>query len=213
MSSGGALPGIFDETIFSSPSFGPNLRKRREVESSFIRPMHPKTEIRPKREAIEKILNLGWVGQLKVHGHRAQIHLSSDPHRDPIVYNRQGKPHQKSLTPAMVAELRRIFMPQSGWTVLDAEWLKSQEKIFVFDLLRSEGKTLNQMTYQDRYPLIPRAYISPHFLTLPLLETLEKCIDALQSSESWIEGIVLKSISTPGFEDTSVIRCLKSKSA
>ena len=82
-------PGIFDETLFS--------RRKIVPPSVYIRAMHPKTEIKPTPEAVAKILSLGWAGQLKIHGHRAQIHLPADSEKDVIVYNRQGRPHGKLL--------------------------------------------------------------------------------------------------------------------
>src|SRR5262245_26285002 len=107
------IPGIFAETIFSP-------RRRIVRPSNFIKAMHPKTEIRPTRDAVEKILQSGWVGQMKVHGHRAQIHLSSDPNEDVIAYNRQGQPHKKLLTKEIETELRRIFPLEKDWTIIDA---------------------------------------------------------------------------------------------
>src|SRR5262245_18717458 len=126
------LPGIFEETLFSG---------RREMPSSvFIRAMHPKTEISPTRASIEKILKAGWQGQLKIHGHRAQIQLSADLTDEIIAYNRQGRPHQKLLPPEIIKELRRVFKPKKDWTVIDAEWLKPENKLYVFDVLKDNGK-------------------------------------------------------------------------
>src|SRR5262245_59399349 len=75
--------------------------------SPFIKAMHPKAEIRPDAVAIEKILGMGWVGQLKIHGHRAQIHVSADENESPIIYNRQGKRHAIDFTASMEKELMR----------------------------------------------------------------------------------------------------------
>ena len=77
--------------------------------SLFMRPMHPKTEIRPTSEAIQKILAAGWVAQLKIHGHRAQIHIPSDSSEELIAYNRQGQVHKKALPPLMASELPSGF--------------------------------------------------------------------------------------------------------
>lgn len=197
-----ALPGIFEETIFSS-------KRRFVLRSAFIKAMHPKTEISPTPTAIEKILKAGWVGQMKVHGHRAQIHLSADPEEDTIAYNRQGRPHKMLLPGEIVHELRRIFDLKSGWTVLDSEWLKPEKKLFIFDILKANDKLLRSLTYGERWKLLPTLYISPHIQTLPLLTTLEKCIHILKRPEDHIEGLVFKSLHTKGFEDTSIIRCRK----
>lgn len=193
------LPGIFDYTPFT--------RRVALMPSSPIRAMHPKTEIRPSAAAIGKILAEGWVGQLKIHGHRAQIHVPAAAEKVVIVYNRQGKPHKKALTPAMESEIRRLYTPQAGWNVIDAEWLKIEDKLFVFDFLRKDDALLTRLPYPERWKLLPRAFISPRISTLPLLESLEDCLKALESREEWVEGLVFKSRTTPGFEDTSIIRC------
>ncbi len=174
--------------------------------SVFVRPMHPKAEILPNSDSVRKVLNAGWVGQLKIHGHRAQIHLSADPKEAILVYNRQGQLHKKSLTAPMQSELRRLFTPSTGWNVIDAEWIKEDGKLFVFDFIKREDESLHRMTFQERWKLLPRAYISPVVQTLGLFTTLEQCMDALGRDEDRIEGLVFKS-SSPGFEDTSILRC------
>ncbi len=195
-----SLPGIFEETIFDS--------KRRFVPRSvFIKAMHPTTEISPIPASIEKILKAGWVGQMKIHGHRAQIHLHES--EEPIAYNRQGRPHTKLLPKEIIQELRRIFDLKKGWTVIDTEWLKPENKLFVFDILKIKDKLLRNLNYQDRFDLLPRLYISPHVQTLPLLTTKEKCLEVLARPEKYIEGLVFKSLTTKGFEDTSIVRCRK----
>ncbi|MBX9767261.1 MAG: hypothetical protein K2X47_08325 [Bdellovibrionales bacterium] len=180
--------------------------------SVFIKAMHPKTEISPSLASVEKILKLGWVGQMKIHGHRAQIHLSADPSEEAIAYNRQGRPHKMLLPDTIVEELRRVLNLKIGWTVLDAEWLKPESKLFIFDVLKLDGKLLRTMSYPERYKLLPRLYISKYLQTLPLLTTPAKCMEVLARSEEHIEGLVFKSSTTKGFEDTSIVRCRKKTS-
>jgi ATP-dependent DNA ligase len=170
--------------------------------------MHPKTEISPTLSSVDKILKAGWIGQMKVHGHRAQIHLS--PESDEIVvYNRQGRAHKMALQKEIENELRRIFDLESGWTVIDAEWLKPEKQLYIFDLLKKDGKLLRSLTYTERYALLPKSYISPYVKTLPWLTTVAKCMAVLESPEDDIEGLVFKSPSTKGFDDTSIVRCRK----
>lgn len=196
------LPGIFEETIFSA--------KRSFVSSStFIKAMHPKTEISPTRASVEKILKAGWVGQIKIHGHRAQIHLPSSPDKEAIAFNRQGRPHKKLLPDEIVQELRRVFPLEKGWTVLDAEWLKNENKLFLFDILKSNDKLMRGSTYSERWNLLPKLYISPYLQTLQIFTTVEKCMEVLARPEEYIEGLVFKSPDTKGFEDTSIVRCRK----
>jgi ATP-dependent DNA ligase len=193
------IPGIFERTIFSP--------WRPVAPSIFIKAMHPKTEIKANRMAIEKILKAGWVGQTKIHGHRAQIHLS--PKGEPIAYNRQGRVHKKLLPKEIVKELMRVIAPKEDWTVIDAEWLKPENKLFIFDILKKDGKSLGRTTYGERYSLLPRAYLSPYIQTLPLLRTVEKCIDVFEKDDEHIEGLVFKSMTTKGFSDTGIVRCRK----
>jgi len=177
--------------------------------SRFLRAMHPKSEIRADRTAIRKILALGWVGQLKIHGHRAQIHIPACTDVEPVAYNRKGQIHKKLLPPAIVAELRRLFGPAREWNVIDAEWIKGENKLFVFDFLKKDGAVLDDKAYPERYRLLPTDFLSPHVRRLPLIKSVEKCIEALGSVEDWIEGLVFKSTASTGFADTSIVRCRK----
>lgn len=171
--------------------------------------MHPKTEIMASPASLRKILDAGWVGQVKIHGHRAQIHLSADPSDETIVYNRQGRPHKKLLPDEMIAELRRVFDLKEKWTVLDAEWIKPENKLYIFDILKKDGELLRRLTYPERYKLLPREYLSPYIQTLPLITTLEKCQKVLSDADEKVEGLVFKSTTSPGFSDSSIIRCRK----
>ena len=171
--------------------------------------MHPKTAIRPDPAAISRILAAKWVGQLKIHGHRAQIHIPASASEAVIAYNRHGKKHKKALPGPMEKELRRIFGPNSGWNVIDAEWLKGEDKIFVFDLLKREGDVLRRLTFPERWKGLPRDFISPFVSVLPLIRDLSGCLKALQSNDPAVEGLVFKSMGTPGFSDTSIVRCRK----
>jgi hypothetical protein len=201
--------GIFEATILS----GKSGRRVEMAPSAFLRPMHPKTEIRPDRAAIEHVLARGWVGQLKIHGHRAQIHVSADPDVAPLAYNRHGALHKKLLPDPIIRELRRLFQPAKGWNVIDTEWLKPEGKLFVFDLVKREGELLSRLTYPERWALLPRAYISPAISTLPLLRELDKCLEVLKAPGPHVEGLVFKSGTTRGFEDTSIVRCRVAKSS
>lgn len=169
--------------------------------------MHPKTEIRPERAAIKRVLEQGWAGQLKIHGHRAQIHIPPSAEAPILVYNRHGQLHKKALTETLAVELRRIFGPKEGWTVLDGEWLKGDDRIFVFDMLRREGQLLQSLTYEARWSLLPRVYSSDRIETLGLIRTVDKCMEALETPRESIEGLVFKALQTPGFSDTSIVRC------
>lgn len=160
---------------------------------------------------IQRVLASGWVGQLKIHGHRAQIHIPSDRDQEPLVYNRQGALHKKLLPQTVVEELRRLFEPETGWNVIDAEWIKDIDKLYVFDFLKKDGELLNKLTFSERYVFLPQDFISPHLQTLPLLKSVERCLEALERKEDFIEGLVFKALNTKGFADTSIVRCRRQK--
>lgn len=195
-----SLPGIFEPTIFSG-------RRPLTGISRFIQPMHPKTEIQPTRASIQRVLQAGWIGQLKVHGHRAQIHIPADDTQLVQVYTRQGQLHKMRMPESMVKEVRRLFTPQSGWNVIDAEWLKGENRLFAFDFLKRNGELLDDCTYIQRYELLPRVYRSDCIETLPLIKTIDECLATLERKEPWVEGLVFKSSTTIGFSDTAVVRC------
>lgn len=198
------FPGLFEPTIFSGGP-GPVMSASR-----FIRAMHPKSEVQPTREAIKKVLASGWWGQLKIHGHRAQLHIPSTENgtaSDIVAYNRQGRPHQKLLPADLAQEVWRIFRPKTGWTVIDAEWLKDVDRLYVFDMLKREDIVLDDWTYAERFELLPRVYSSPKIQTLPPYKTLDACMKALESPDEHVEGLVFKATTTRGFLDSSIVRC------
>ena len=179
---------------------------------AFIRAMHPKAAIRPDPGAISRVLATGWVGQLKIHGHRAQIHIPAAPEAELVAFTRKGTRHKVPLSATMIAELRRLLSPQSGWNVVDCEWVKEQQILYLFDMLKKNSEVLSAATYPERYAQLPQLYLSPALRTLPLLTTLDKCLAALKSPEPWIEGLVFKSSTSTGFLDTAIVRCRKSGS-
>ena len=191
--------GFLDRTIFSGVS--------QMKPSPFISAMHPKTEILPQNEAIQKILSQGWWGQIKIHGHRAQIHIPSDNSEPLIAYTRKGGTHKRALDPELEAELRRLLKPESGWSVVDCEWMKGDKRLFLFDFLKREGRLLSHLSYEERYELLPRIYKSDYIETLVPLKTLASCREALNRPEAFVEGLVFRNPSSKGFSDTSIIRC------
>ena len=117
------LPEIFQSTLFSPKT------KYRSMQPRFIRPIHPKTEIRPDPGSIQKILDARWIGQLKIDGHRAQIHISANPNEPIRAFTRQGTFHKHPLSPSICKDLRRLFMPKENWNVIDCEWVKASERL------------------------------------------------------------------------------------
>jgi hypothetical protein len=50
----------------------------------------------------------------------------------------------------------------------------------------------------------------PARLHLPLITSLERCLEVLAGDDEDVEGLVFKSKS-PGFADTTIVRCRKKK--
>ena len=195
------LPGLFSKTILSrSVELKPSL---------FIKSMHPKTQIRPDRASVAKVLALGWWGQKKVHGHRAQIHLGPKAEEQVLAYTRKGLLHTRPLPMGIVNELYRLFSPEDSWIAIDCEWVKPEEKLYLFDVLKWGGRTLSHLTYSERYELLPKVFKSESIETLPIYKTLSSCMSVLEGSCERVEGLVFKAPDTKGFFDTSIVRCRK----
>ena len=182
-------------------------RKKPLSPSRFIRPIHPKTAILPQYDAIDRVLKMDWVGQYKIHGHRTQIHIPPKGQElEPIAYNRHGQIHKKAIATEIKNELFRLFQGDH-WNVIDCEWIKGQSKLYVFDVLKWNGRILSGLNYQDRYALLPRVYRSEHCETLAIFTTASKCMEVMESAPEYVEGLVFRSMFTKGFQDTSIIRC------
>ena len=175
----------------------------------FIRPMHPKTAISPEPASVTRILAAGWVAQLKIHGHRAQIHIPADADESLVAYNRHGQKHRKELSEPLERELRRLFTPKKGWNVIDSEWLKGDDKIHVFDFVKKDDELLRKLTFPERWKLLPTNFISPHITVLKIIKDLPACLKVLQGNDERVEGLVFRSTKSAGFSDTSIVRCRK----
>lgn len=186
-------------------SFYPLTWRDTLASSLYIRTPHPKTSIQPEPQAIKRILDMGWWGQAKMHGHRLQVHLHRE--EDPILYNRHGGLYGKTIHPNIIPELRRVLEIGTGWTAIEGEWVESQNKLYLFDYIKKDGKVLDGLSYEDRFALLPKLYISPSLQTLSVFKTLEQCLGLYEKRGNRVEGLVFKSTTSLGFKDTSIIRC------
>ena len=194
------VPGILEFCVFS--------RRPTLTASRFIKGLHPKTAIPPTREAVKKVLDAGWWAQIKINGHRVQLHINATPDEPVLAFTRQGTPHTKALPAAVTAEVRRLFAPDSGWNVIDAEWDKPEDRIYAFDVLRFNGRMLDALPFQERFALLPRVYASGIVETLGIIRSLDRCMDILASDERKIEGLVFKAPASEGFQDSAILRCI-----
>lgn len=173
----------------------------------FIQPQHPKATIAPEREQVQKLLKLGFWGQRKVNGHRAQIHLSSEGF---AAFTRQGTAHTQKLPEAVSRLLQARFQPKVGWNVLDCEWQKQENKLYLFDLLKLDNKSLQTKNYEQRFALLTEFFfLDPVIEFLPVLKTLDACMKVLDDKNPATEGLVFKQAAVLGFSDSLIIRCRK----
>lgn len=175
------------------------------MEPYFIAPpQHPKKSVEPTREAISRVMGLGFAAQRKVDGHRAQIHIKADG--EVVAFTRQGLRHSKKIPVDL-----SLFRPTKGWTVIDAEWQKAENKIYVFDLLVQESKYLAAETYEDRHRLLLQHFVAlaPGISILPLIRDVDRALQILADKDRYTEGLVLRHIQAKGFPDSAIIRCRK----
>jgi ATP-dependent DNA ligase len=172
---------------------------------NYIRAAHPTSSISPKADAITRIMASGWVAQAKVNGRRAQIHVSPDGKLK--AYTRQGTLHTMALPLDTKQALVELLRSDAGDRVADAEWHTQTGRVFLFDLLADKGEVLSGLTYSQRNALLPLRTEGP----VDVLPYLTLCDAVAMASGAFdakfIEGIVLKSPSSRGFADTTVIRC------
>jgi ATP-dependent DNA ligase len=191
------------------------LKRQKEMRqkmnsTSFIQPQHPKSNLIFDKSVIKDLLEKSWIGQTKINGHRIQLHISKN---EIVCYTRQGTIHTKKLDKKMI-EAIDSYRPakKNVWTVLDGEWLKSQDKIFLFDILKHENETLQFSTYKDRYKLLKSIYVfCPEITLLRNLKTVDACMKVMKDDKEEHEGLVFKSTTTKGWPDTAIVRCLKEK--
>lgn len=175
----------------------------------FITCQHPKATTSPDRESIKRLLAMGFAGQRKVHGHRAQLHVSATG--ELVAFTRQGTRHTAALPAATVEHLATNYRPKTGWTVLDAEWQKQESKIYLFDLIKLGTKSLQTLNYEQRYAELRGQFvIGPGLAFLVLLRDVAACEAVLADGSPYTEGLVFRELRAPGFHDTSIIRCRKS---
>lgn len=169
-----------------------------------IKTHHPKQSLLMAKTDLAKKLEGGWIGQAKMNGVRAQVHVTEDGLK---VYNRRGSPLTTGkMTAEIVACIHANFNPGD---VFEAEWLRIRQALFLYEMVAVGGKVLDSKTYEQRYALLPQIDCLPHVKTLPILDTPEEILAAYNDSDT--EGVVFKALHTPGFKDTSVIRLTKSE--
>lgn len=172
----------------------------------FLKPQHPKATVMPRLDAIQRIFALGWVGQAKMNGRRAQIHIL--PGEAIQAFTRQGAPHTKPI-PHEIDVLLHQWFGGTGPTVLDAEWFPFDGKLYIFDALALDGKRLDRFSFPERHALLFKDFINPLIKVLPILKTAKEAWALLQGSDAAVEGIVLRSSASQGWPDTAIVRCRK----
>jgi len=178
----------------------------------FISLQHPKSglDMTVDEERIKEILRLGWWGQKKINGFRCQTHIT---HKGEMTfYTRQGQKHTRTVSNEIKSVLENLI-PANGINVFDAEWQFQQNKLYVFDMYRAEGQLLKLQTYAERYQTLrdEYAFIGPHVEFLPVYKNFRHCMQVLNKNDDKVEGLVFKYPNDPGWSNTGIMRCLKTK--
>jgi ATP-dependent DNA ligase len=185
----------------------PDFAKPRD--DMFIQSQHPKNGITPEAEHIRGFLELNWIGQAKMNGHRLQIHIS--PKGQMTCFTRQGNLHTKKLSTELEASFLQ-YADKDGILVLDCEWIKSLDQVWLFDVLKYQGRTMMFSSYKERYGILKSIYaIAANIKLSRVLKKEKDCLKVLADPNEIIEGLVLKAWETKGWPDTAIVRCLKQK--
>lgn len=185
------------------------LNKKAKKVPMFIEPQHPKGELPATQESVEKYIRWGWWGQKKINGYRCQIHICN---KGKVSYfTRQGSLHTRKVPEILTEQLVRHLTPEKGFNVLDAEWQRQQESIYLFDVLQLEGQLLSALTYAERYQKLRKElfFIEPNIKFLPVYKSVRQCMQVLNKDEEWVEGLVFKLPHNRGWKNDAIQRCRK----
>jgi hypothetical protein len=162
----------------------------------FIRTQHPKASIEFRPELIQSMLASGWIGQPKFNGFKVQSHVVG---RSVHSFSRTGKivVLSKDINSA-------ILDCYSDGFSFEGEHRPQANKLCVFDCVKTpEDGVLKNLAYVDRHSRLGVTMI-PFLLVAPVLTEMDRLEYWYNHPET--EGLVFKS-GTPGFSDTSIIRC------
>ena len=186
--------------------WGKNVR----IPQGFIRSPHPKTSVEPSRTSIDMFLSRGWWAQHKIDGHSAQMHMGEKGLI--AAYTRQGTLHTKKVSTEIAEALHALFPSLEGESVIMGEWVKPQNRLFLFDVLKVDGKRLTSQDYATRHEYLPPFTGNKHVVTLPVFKTEAAAMRALSEAfeTEHIEGLVFRKADLKGIEDMGIVRCRKS---
>lgn len=171
---------------------------------SFITAQHPKTSISP--EKIHVPLNSGWCAQVKINGMYDQMHIYKGQVSH---YTRHGKIHTRKVSDNINSQLIEHFGTE-GLSVLVGEWHQKTDTLYLFDILVDDGVNLKSLTYKSRYDLLwIRHKILPNIKFLKKSYSKKECSIVLEGDEKIEEGLVFKNENMIGWNNSSIVRCLK----
>jgi ATP-dependent DNA ligase len=180
----------------------------RETYNDFIKTQHPIGTVQPTNQNIVKwMTEKNWLAQAKINGRKAQIHLYKG---DVTFYTRHGTLHTANVSKELIAAIKQWFTTQER-TVIEAEFIPQEQKIYVFDLIMLNGIYLRDKTYPERHTLLATGLpnIMAHIQILPMLTSVTTAQKLMASDDKNIEGLVFKSKVGVGFSDNFIIRCRK----
>lgn len=194
------------------------INRKRDTTPMFIKPQHPGAgtgSIAPTDERIRKVISYGWWGQTKINGYSWQGHIAPDAKM--TCYTRQGRTHNRKLHTEISEQILDHILPKTknGYTVLAAEWQHELKILYIFDVYKLDGESFQRKTYTERYKILRDELfiIAPNVKILPVYRTVKQCMDVLEKArgDKFVDGLVFKNPKTPGWQNSSIVRCLKGK--
>lgn len=175
----------------------------------FVPPQQAKKKIKWTAEVIRRLYALGWISHATTVGKRAQIHV---PRLDCIqCFTTTGHLHAKQPPEKVDEALHEWFGPPQGClaSILDCEWNAADSKLFIFDAIKLDGKSLRDLTFEQRHALLFRDFIHPNIKVLPIIKSPTQAIKVLQGADPTIQGLIFRSSISTGWPASGILRCPK----
>ena len=191
------------------------INRQRNKVAMFMNAQHPGSgsTLRPNDESVRKVIGYGWWGQKKINGFSWQAHISAQG--ELVCFTRHGGKHTRQLQTEIKDQILTHLTPATGWNVVVGEWQFTEKKMYLFDVLKLENESFQKMNYGERYKILKNDlfFLSPNIEFLPVYRTVKQCLGVLEKAKTdkTLDGLVFKNPKTPGWQNTSIVRCLKGK--
>lgn len=131
----------------------------------------------PDPALVRRLVESGWVGQ-PWRGY-ARVAIAVDSGGMIQCVSAEGRDNLNALDFDARAMLRKVFRPSEGRNVYFAlRGRRPGDTIWLMDCLRHEGKDNTTLSFDQRWALIPRAFISPKLKLATPLRSSASCWEA-----------------------------------